>query len=214
MASVIGGVPASNLAGTGAGVNPSRRTSAIMLPPPRNGGVASSSSARPHRAPMPDGPHILWLEKAAKSAPHACTSVALWGTYWQASTTARAPASWAAAHSSATGVSVPSTLLIAVTDSTLAPSSRRSRSVRSSRPSAVSGIQRSSMPRSAASMCQGTTLAWCSMWVSTTTSPAARLARPHAWATRLSASVAFFVNTISSAWAALTKRATLALAPS
>ena len=100
MASVIGGVPASNLAGTGAGVKPSRRTSAIMLPPPRNGGVASSSSARPHSAPMPDGPHILWLEKAAKSAPHACTSVTLWGTYWQASTTASAPASWAAAHSS------------------------------------------------------------------------------------------------------------------
>ena len=55
MASVIGGVPASNLAGTGAGVNPSRRTSAIMLPPPRNGGVASSSSARPHRAPRSQG---------------------------------------------------------------------------------------------------------------------------------------------------------------
>ena len=94
-----------------------------MLPPPRNGGVASSSSARPHSAPMPDGPHILWLENAAKSASHACTSVALWGTYWQASTMARAPASWAAAHSSVTGVSVPSTLLIAVNDSTLAPSS-------------------------------------------------------------------------------------------
>ena len=51
---------------------------------------------RPHSAPMPDGPHILWLEKATKSAPHACTSVALWGTYWQASTTASAPAAWAA----------------------------------------------------------------------------------------------------------------------
>ena len=91
IASVIGGVPASNLAGTAAGVNPSRRTSEIMLPPPRNGGVASSSSARPHSAPMPDGPHILWLENAAKSAPHAWTSVALCGTYWQASTMASAP---------------------------------------------------------------------------------------------------------------------------
>ena len=214
IASVIGGVPASNLAGTGAAVNPSRRTSAIMLPPPRNGGVASSSSGRPHSAPMPDGPHILWLEKAAKSAPHACTSVALCGTYWQASTTARAPAAWAAAHSSVTGVSVPSTLLIAVTETTLAPSTRRSRSVRSSWPSAVSGIQRNSMPRSAASWCQGTMLAWCSMCVSTTTSPGERLARPHEWTTRLSASVAFLVNTISSAWPALTKPATLARAAS
>ena len=79
IASVIGGVPASNLAGTGAVVNPSRRTSAIMLPPPRNGGIASSSSMRPHSTPMPDGPHILWLENATKSASQAWTSVALCG---------------------------------------------------------------------------------------------------------------------------------------
>ena len=80
----------------GAGVKPSRRTSAIMLPPPRNGGIASSSSSRPHSTPMPVGPHILWLLKATKSAPHACTSVTLWGTYWQPSTIAIAPAAWAA----------------------------------------------------------------------------------------------------------------------
>ena len=76
---------------------------------------------------MPDGPHILWLEKATKSAPHACTSVTLWGTYWQASTMARAPAAWAAAHSSATGVSVPSTLLIAVNDEHLGAVEQRGR---------------------------------------------------------------------------------------
>ncbi len=98
IASTIGGVPASNLAGTGAVVKPSSRTSAIMLPPPRNGGIASSSSIRPQSAPMPDGPHILWLENATKSASHACTSVTLCGTYWQASTIAIAPASWAASH--------------------------------------------------------------------------------------------------------------------
>ena len=119
-----------------------------MLPPPRNGGVSSSSSARPHSAPIPDGPHILCAEKATKSASHACTSVTLCGTYWQASTTARAPAAWAAAVSSATGVSVPSTLLIAVKANTLAPSSSRSRlsPARSSWPSGVIGSQRSSMP--------------------------------------------------------------------
>src|SRR5436305_1296106 len=33
-------------------------------------------------------------------------------------------------------------------------------------------------------MCQGTMLAWCSMWVSTMVSPAFRLERPQAWATR------------------------------
>ena len=73
---------------------------------------------------MPEGPHILWLEKATKSASHACTSVTLWGTYWQASTTASAPASWAAAPSSAPALIVPSTLLIAVNENTLAPSSK------------------------------------------------------------------------------------------
>ena len=88
MASAIGGVPASNFAGSSAGVKPSRRTSAIMSPPPRKGGMASSSSSRPHSTPMPVGPHILWAEKARKSAPMACTSVGTWGTYWQASTTA------------------------------------------------------------------------------------------------------------------------------
>ena len=118
---MIGGVPASNFAGTGAAVNPSRRTSAIMLPPPRNGGIASSSSIFPHSSPMPDGPHILWLEKATKSASQAVTSVTLCGTYWQASTIAIAPAAWAALHSVATGVIVPSTLLIAVNANALAP---------------------------------------------------------------------------------------------
>ncbi len=163
---------------------------------------------------MPDGPHILCAEKAMKSASHACTSVTLWGTYWQASTTASAPAAWAAAHSSVTGVSVPSTLLIAVKANTLAPSSSRSRlpSAMSSWPSGVIGSQRSSIPWRAAMMCHGTMLAWCSICVTTTMSPADRWAPPHDWATRLSASVAFLVNTISSASRALTKPATLARA--
>ena len=185
-----------------------------MLPPPRNGGMASSSSARPHSTPMPDGPHILWLEKATKSASQACTSVALWGTYWQASTMASAPAAWAAAQRSVTGVRVPSTLLIAVNDSLGAVEQAVEvgevelavgRSVESSA---------ARCRRSAASMCHGTMLAWCSISVSTTTSPAARWARPHDWATRLSASVAFLVKTISSGWPALTKRATPWRAPS
>ena len=40
-------------------------------------------------------------------------------------------------------------------------------------------------------------LAWCSISVSTMTSPERRLARPQVWATRLRASVAFLVKTIS-----------------
>ena len=97
--------------------------------------MASSSSSRPHSTPMPVGPHILWAEKAMKSAPIACTSVGTWGTYWQASTIATAPWACAASASWRTGLIVPSTFDMAVKPNALAPSSSRSRSVRSSRPS-------------------------------------------------------------------------------
>ena len=59
MASVMGGVPASNLAGTGAVVKPSSVTSLIIEPPPRKGGISSSSVALPQSAPIPVGPHSL-----------------------------------------------------------------------------------------------------------------------------------------------------------
>ena len=45
----------------------------------------------------------------------------------------------------------------------------------------------------------GTMLAWCSISVSRTASPARRLARPQLCATRLSDSVVFLVNTTSCA---------------
>ena len=105
-------------------MNPSMVTSRIISPPPRNGGMASRSSSVPHSTPMPVGPHILWPVKATKSAPRPATSVARWGTYWQASTTAMAPAAWAAAASRSTGVSVPSTFDMAAKPTTLAPSTQ------------------------------------------------------------------------------------------
>ena len=210
----MGGVPASNFQGSSLGVNPSLVTLRIISPPVRKGGVASRICSVPHSTPMPVGPHILWPVKAAKSAPQARTSVGMWGTYWLASTTAMAPASWAARTRRSTGLSVPSTLDMAANDTTLAPSTSRSRSVRSRWPSGPTGIQRSSMPSSATSWCQGTMLAWCSSSVMTTGSPARRLAGPQALATRLSASVAFLVNTTSRSLAAPMNRATLARAPS
>ena len=78
----------------------------------------------------------------------------------------------------------------------------------------MSGMNRNSMPISEASICQGTMLAWCSMWESTTASPGQRFALPQDCATMLRASVALRVNTTSSGRAALMKRATLARAPS
>ena len=62
--SAIAWVPASNFSGRSAKVVPVVRTALIMSPPPRNGGIASSSSRRPYSTPMPVGPHILWLENA------------------------------------------------------------------------------------------------------------------------------------------------------
>jgi len=63
-------------------------------------------------------------------------------------------------------------------------------------------------------MCHGTTLAWCSMWVSTMMSPAVRVERPQAWATRFVASVVLRVKMTSRGEGALMKRAVLARASS
>ena len=39
---------------------PSKVTVSIISPPPKKGGDDLKSSARPHKKPMPVGPHILW----------------------------------------------------------------------------------------------------------------------------------------------------------
>ena len=52
---------------------------------------------------------------------------------------------------------------------------------------------------SAASICHGTMLEWCSISVSAMRSPSPTFARPHDQATRLSASVALRVKTVSPA---------------
>ena len=85
MASAMAGVPASNFQGTSFHSVASRVTRLIMLPPVRKGGIASSSSRRPHSAPMPDGPSILWPDRARKSTPSSPTSTGMCGTLWAAS---------------------------------------------------------------------------------------------------------------------------------
>ncbi len=62
--------------------------------------------------------------------------------------------------------------------------------------------------------CHGTKFAWCSSSVITTRSPGPRLSRPQAYATRLSASVAFRVKTTSFSLGALRKEATVRRAAS
>ena len=53
------GVPASNLCGGAANVVPLKRTSRIISPPPKNGGIASRCSRFAHSTPVPVGPSIL-----------------------------------------------------------------------------------------------------------------------------------------------------------
>ena len=56
IASATFDVPASNFAGSWPQRISSTDTDVIMCPPPRNGGIASSSDLRPCRMPMPVGP--------------------------------------------------------------------------------------------------------------------------------------------------------------
>ena len=63
------------------------------------------------------------------------------------------------------------------------------------------------------SICHGTRLEWCSISVTTIRSPARTFAPPHEYATRLIASVALRVNTVSPGTDPA-KAATFARAPS
>ena len=79
-----------------------------MCPPRRNGSIAWNSSARPHNAPIPLGPHILWPEIATKSQSSACTSTRRCGAACAASQTKIAPCSCAHRVSGARSLIVPS----------------------------------------------------------------------------------------------------------
>ena len=89
---------------------------------------------------MPVGPIILWPEKAMKSTPRSRTSTGEWGTSWAPSATTTAPAAWATEAIWRTGLMVPSTLDMHETPTTLTPSTRRSRSSSTSRPSSSIGM--------------------------------------------------------------------------
>ena len=122
----------------------------------------------------------------------------------------------------ATGLTVPRMFDWWTTDTTRVVSSMSvSSALMSSRPSSVSPIHRRVAPVLAQTSCQGTRLAWCSIWVTTIESPGRRTKRgstesaakaalavalEKAYAPRLRLSVAFLVKTTSEA-AAPTKAA-------
>mmetsp|Transcript_22211 Transcript_22211/g.40875 ORF Transcript_22211/g.40875 Transcript_22211/m.40875 type:complete len:211 (+) Transcript_22211:654-1286(+) len=194
-------------------VDASRVTTLIISPPPFQGGIALNTSSRPHKKPIPVGPHILCPEATKKSTPSSWTSTGMCGTDWQASSRTRAPALLAVFTTLATGLTHPKTLetcirlIRRVLDVTKLSSCSTSNS-----PSGVMPAKRNLAPVLCASSCQGTMFEWCSMHVRMTSSPSCRLATPQVFATRLIASVAPLVKTISSCDFALTNRATLSRA--
>src|SRR3989304_2245381 len=77
-----------------------------------------------------------------------------------------------------TGMTVPSTFDMWVTPTSLGRSSRSAgRAVKSSSPPSVTGMNSKRSPRSAANICHGTRLEWCSISLNRMTSPLRRLAR-------------------------------------
>ena len=66
--------------GGAANVVRSIETVSIIEPPVINGGMAASTSVRPHKQPIPSGPSILWPLQAMKSTPSSATLTGICGT--------------------------------------------------------------------------------------------------------------------------------------
>mmetsp|Transcript_43754 Transcript_43754/g.126399 ORF Transcript_43754/g.126399 Transcript_43754/m.126399 type:complete len:223 (-) Transcript_43754:409-1077(-) len=196
-------------------VLPSRRTSSIISPPPRNGGASRSNSSRPQRKPTPVGPHILCALAASQSTSRALTSTGMCGTLWHASKSTFAPTACAEATISSTGFAQPRTLETwhTLTKRVRSPT-RLLKWSRSSAPFGERRAKRRLQPTSPASICHGTRFEWCSITVSTISSPARMFALAHVLATKFIASLAFRVKMISDGSAAPTNLATFARAPS
>ena len=161
------------------------------------------------------GPQSLWEDATRKSQSSWATSTGRWGKLWQASTSSRAPAAWAKGAIASIGLMQPRVLLTCTKLTNLVrPLIWLRRSSRSSSPVSVRPAWRNTQPVRAASNCQGTRLLWCSITVSKISSPGLRLASPQLRATRLMASLALRVNTISRGLAAPMKAAALPLAAS
>ena len=159
---------------------------------------------------MPVGPYILCTEKVRKSQPMSCTSTRRWGTLCAPSTSTFVPWAWAMAVISFTGFTVPSTLLTwAMQTSRVRGENRFLYASRSISPSSVIGITLRTMPFRSRSICQGTMLEWCSITLTSTSSPSLRNASPKEKATRLRLSVVPRVKIISASLRALIKCCTL-----
>ena len=137
------------------------------------------------------------------------------GTLCAPSTATAAPTARAFAASSLTGAIVPSEFDMCTTETSLVRGlMMESTSSRSRSPSPASGRNRSTAPRSFTSFCHGTRLLWCSMRVTTISSPGPMLSAAHVFAMRFMPSVVLRVQMMVSGSGAPMKRATLARASS
>ena len=134
---------------------------------------------------------------------------------WLPSTSTGTPRSWAMRQTSFTGTTVPSTfdMWVTATNLVFGDSACSNRSM-SNEPSSRTCTHLSTAPRRSRRKCHGTTFEWCSMIVSTISSPGSMPARPTPFATRLIDSVAERVKMISSVEAAFRNARTLSRPPS
>ena len=140
----------------------------------------------------------------------------MWGVRCAPSTSTFAPTACAASAIFATGLIVPSTLPIPATQTIFVRSviTRSSESMSISPPSVI-GSATIFAPVCMVWICHGMRFEWCSISEMTISSPSCRFARPHAYATRLMASVHDLVKTISrEPPGALRNSATFVRAPS
>ena len=139
---------------------------------------------------MPVGPYILCPEQTKKSQSSARTSTGSRDADCAPSTSTGTPRACASSVMARTGFTVPSAFerCVTATSRVRGPISASSAS-RSSSPAGVTRTARIVAPRRSAISCQGTRFEWCSISVTSTSSPARTNASPKLAATRLIPSV-------------------------
>ena len=169
------GVPASNLYGSSFQVDFSNVTERIMSPPPRNGGISSSSAslavedADPGRAvQLVPGHHVEVAVERLHVDRHVIRRLRAVDEHRHARARARARSI------SSTGLMVPER--VRHVRHGHEPASARRRAPRTRRacssPRSSIGTTRSRAPRSSQSICHGTMFEWCSIAEISTSSPA------------------------------------------
>ena len=133
-------------------------------PPPCNSGT-QVTSRRSSNAPTAGGPPNLCAVTLIAESPLAAKSTGNWPTAWTASLCIGTPNSAATAASSATGITVPTSLLAHITDTSATSSwlcSASRSAAADTEPSAAVGSQVTWAPSCSTSQFTESSTAWCS----------------------------------------------------